>query len=78
MTSKIIEIRIKKVSELSEIAKQQVFQKVEHKGEDFKFSGYAKLTYAEASPQRIINIEPIEGNGNDEFDRELEVLGIKD
>ena len=78
MADKIVEIKVRKVSELSEIAKKQVLAEAVSKGEHFRFSGYAKLTYASASPLRIIKIEPIEGNANEQFDKELEELGITD
>lgn len=72
------EIRIRRVVDLSSGAQELVYRAVEEKGSAFKFSGYAKLTYAETSPLRIISVEPIEGDVNDEFDTILDNIGITD
>lgn len=60
MVEKIIEIKIKKVDELNSIAQLEVMEKLQTTHlKDFR--GYAKVTYAECSPLRIVNVEPING-----------------
>ncbi|MBS3138260.1 hypothetical protein J4207_00980 [Candidatus Woesearchaeota archaeon] len=64
MVDKIFEIRIVDVKNVSDSAAKQVRQKVNEEKKikpSFDYKGYAKVTYATASPPKVINIEPIEG-----------------
>jgi len=62
----IYEIKIKKVSELSPVAQQEVLGKLEELPETFNYRGYAKIVYG-ASPFRVIGVDPIQGNILDYF-----------
>lgn len=67
MVGKLVEIRIRKVSELSEQAQKEVVRKLSVIERPFNFRGYAKVTYTEASPYSIAGVDPIEGTINDFF-----------
>ena len=67
MKEKIVEIKIKRVSELSESAQREVAQKLSSFSRPFNFKGYAQVTYTEASPYRVSSVDPIEGTINDFF-----------
>lgn len=49
----IKEVRIKKVSELSATAQNEVRQKLAAQNTDFNFKGYAKVSYTENSPLSV-------------------------
>ena len=61
-TPEIREIRIKKVANLSPSAQAEVRTKLEDVSESFNFRGYAKVSYVETSPLRVISVDPIEGD----------------
>ena len=64
----IKEVRIKSVDSLSESAKREVTAKLEALPDGFNYRGYAKVSYAENSPLKVVDIAPIEGTGVDFFD----------
>lgn len=61
----IYEIRVRRVAELTPEAQQEVMIKLKTQSETFKakYKGFAKVTYATASPLAIISVDPIEGMG---------------
>ncbi len=65
--NKIVEIQIKKMSQLSDAAKQEVREKLDEMAAPFDFKGYAKVSYAESSPLRVVSVDPIEGTVIDYF-----------
>lgn len=64
---KIVEIQIRRVKELSEVAQREVESKLSNFPTSFNFRGYAKVSYAESSPMRIVSVDPIEGTINNYF-----------
>lgn len=64
---KVVEVQIRKVSLLSEAAKQEVKEKLSQLNDNFKFMGYAKVSYAQNSPLRVVSVDPIEGTVVDYF-----------
>ena len=64
---RIYEIRVKKKETLSQRAQEEVMKKLETKPDTFKYKGYAKITYASASPLTTIGVDPIEGTILDLF-----------
>lgn len=67
LANNIVEIQIRNTSQLSDAAKREVFSKLKDKPDSFNFKGYAKVSFAQASPLRIISVDPIEGTINDYF-----------
>ena len=45
----------------------EIRRKLEELPAEFKFKGYAKVSYAETSPLAVVNVEPIEGDILDEL-----------
>lgn len=74
--STIVEIRVKKVRDLSTVAQIEVFRKLSEMGADFNYKGYAKVEYSQSSPIEITNVEPIEGTIIDLFKEVVERAGI--
>ena len=72
----IYEIQIKKVSELSDIAKEEVARKLSGKSERFKkrFRGYVKLNIAYAPH---LCVEPIEGDIINYWKKLISVKNLK-
>jgi hypothetical protein len=66
-TENIVEIQIRRVKQLSEAAKMEVEEKLKSVPEDFEFRGYAKVSYAESSPLRVVSVDPLEGTIFDYF-----------
>lgn len=65
--SYICEVRVKKVEKLSSVAQSEVKEKLKAAPKGFNFKGYAKISYAETSPLRMVSVEPIEGTPIDFF-----------
>ncbi|MHB1709495.1 MAG: hypothetical protein ACYCT2_08495 [Thermoplasmataceae archaeon] len=63
----IVEIQIRRVKQLSEVAQREVESKLANLPQNFNFRGYAKVSYAESSPLRIVRVDPIEGTINNYF-----------
>lgn len=63
----IVEIQIRKVGQLSEAARREVEEKLKNVPDSFRFRGYAKISYAESSPLRVVSVDPIEGTIFDYF-----------
>lgn len=63
----IVEVQIRKVSQLSEAAKKEVESKLTKLDDNFRFKGYAKVSYAQNSPLRVVSVDPIEGTVVDYF-----------
>ncbi len=59
---KIVEIAVRKVIDLPTHVQTIVYEKVEKMEKKASFSGYAKIIYAEQSPKRVKDVEPIMGN----------------
>lgn len=57
----IKQIRIKKVSNLSPKAQEEVQSKLEKKGPEFRYHGYARVNYIENSPLKVHSVDPLEG-----------------
>lgn len=74
LVDNIVEVQIRKVSQLSEAAKREVELKLSQMDDDFNFNGYAKISYARASPLRVIRVDPIEGTIVDYFNKLAEEL----
>jgi len=64
---KIMEIRVKKVAELSPKAQKEVSDKLKVVPQNFNFQGYAKIVYGMGSPYEVISVDPIEGTIVDLF-----------
>jgi hypothetical protein len=64
---KIVEVQIRRISQLSDAAKREVESKLEGEPDTFNFKGYAKVSYAESSPLRVVSVDPIEGTINNYF-----------
>jgi hypothetical protein len=64
---KIVEVQIRKISQLSDAAKREVESKLEVEPDTFNFKGYAKVSYVEYPPMRVVSVDPIEGTVNDYF-----------
>ena len=73
VNEKVEEIRIRKASILSCVAKTEVLKKLSMMDTSFNFKGYVKISYG-GIPLRIINIEPIEGTSFEYFDNLLRGL----
>lgn len=58
---KIEEIAIRKLCELSDFAKDEVFKKLDAITTPFNFRGYVKISYG-GSPLRTVSVDPIEGS----------------
>ena len=67
----IEEIQIRKISVLSDVAKEEVSKKLNAMNTPFNFKGYVKISYG-GSPLRIISVDPIEGTVVEYFDRVFE------
>lgn len=67
MNSKIEEVRIRKVDDLSSAAQTEVIKKLREKGSDFNYKGYAAVSYEKQSPLSIVGVDPIEGTSIDYF-----------
>ncbi len=63
-TQQAYETRIEEVSKLSEAAKSEVTRKLLGMSKEFveyKYKGYAKVSYVKRSPLRVKSVDPIEG-----------------
>jgi glycine cleavage system H lipoate-binding protein len=58
---KIVEIAVRKTTDLSEAAQSEVNIKLQAVRDGFNYKGYAKVVYVESSPTRIKSVDPIEG-----------------
>lgn len=67
MGDEIYEIRIRKTSELSPEAQNEVAEKLSGMADHFNYRGYAKITYSHESPIKMIGVDPIEGTIVDFF-----------
>lgn len=61
--SNIFEVRIVSIKNMSEQQKTEVIKMVEQQNPEFQknFMGFAKVTYKNASPKKIVSVEPIIG-----------------
>lgn len=64
---KVYEVRIRRISELSPSAQDEVSKKLQKEGPDFNFRGYAKVSYTKNSPLSVLSVDPIEGTIFDYF-----------